>query len=48
MWGQWILHKMNNQHPWQLKKIKILGVVLELQAKLLNWPICPNFEVSAV
>ena len=24
---------MNNQRPWQLKKIKILGVVLELLAK---------------
>mgnify|MGYP007086851877 CR=1 FL=1 len=22
---QWISYKMNNWHPWQLKKIKILG-----------------------
>ena len=25
--------QMNNRHPWQLKKIKILGAVLELPAK---------------
>jgi hypothetical protein len=24
---------MNNQHPWQLKKIKILGAVLEPPAR---------------
>ena len=26
------LHKMNNWHPWQLKKIKIPGAVLKLPA----------------
>ena len=28
MWGhkqQWISHKMNNGHPWQLKKSKSWG-----------------------
>ena len=25
--------QMNNRHPWQLKKIKILGAVWELPAK---------------
>jgi hypothetical protein len=24
---------MNNQHPWEMKEIKILGAVLELPAK---------------
>ena len=36
MWGQkqqWISHKMNIRHLWQLKKIKILGALLELPAK---------------
>ena len=38
--------QMNNWHPWQLKKIKILGAVLELPAK--HWPICSNFEVNGL
>jgi hypothetical protein len=36
IWGhmlQWISQKMNNRHPWQLKKIKILVAALELPAK---------------
>ena len=35
-WGvrsQWNSAQMNNRHPWQLKRIKILGAVLELPAK---------------
>ena len=31
--SQWNSAQMNNRHPWQLKKIKILGAVLELPAK---------------
>ena len=31
--SQLFSHKMNNWHPLQLKKIKILGAVLELPAK---------------
>jgi hypothetical protein len=31
--SQWISAKMKIGHPWQLKKIKILGAVLELPAK---------------
>ena len=31
--SQWFSHKMNNRHPLQLKKIIILGDVLELPAK---------------
>ena len=30
---QWISHKMYNRHPLQLKKISILGAILELPAK---------------
>ena len=29
----WISYKMDNRYQWQLKKIKILGAVLELPAK---------------
>ena len=36
-------HMNNRRHPWQLKKIKILGAVLELPPKE---PIWPNFEVN--
>jgi hypothetical protein len=25
--------QLNNRHPWQLKKIKILGAILELPTK---------------
>ena len=35
---------MNNRHLWQLKKIRILGTILELPAKhgpnVLNWHCC--------
>ena len=31
--SQWFSHKMNDWHPLQLKKLKILGAVLELPAK---------------
>ena len=30
---QWISAKMKVWHPWQLKKIKILGAVLKLPTK---------------
>ena len=46
----WNSAQMNNRHPQQLKKIKILGALWELPAKqhCRFWPIRPNFEVNGL
>ena len=43
---QWISHKMNNRHPWQLKKSKSWGPFLSYQ--LSSTANLANFEVNGL